>query len=128
MQNCDLYVHTATIEIEAIACLESMATGLVPVIANSEKSATRQFALDKRSLFETENPRDLARKIDYWIEHPAERQEMSDAYAHSAEQYRMQKSVKRWKKCSTMLLRPTGRSLPARASLGGLLVEPIRKC
>lgn len=98
MQNCDLYVHTATIEIEAIACLESMATGLVPVIANSEKSATRQFALDKRSLFETENPRDLARKIDYWIEHPAERQEMSDAYAHSAEQYRMQKSGKEMEK------------------------------
>lgn len=98
MQNCDLYVHTATIEIEAVACLEAMATGLVPVIANSEKSATRQFALDNRCLFETENPRDLARKIDYWIEHPAERQEMSNDYAQSAEQYRMKASGKKMEK------------------------------
>lgn len=95
MQSCDLYVHTATIEIEAVACLEAMATGLVPVIANSQKSATRQFALDTRSLFETESPRDLARKIDYWIEHSAERKAMSEEYVRSAEQYRMGASGKK---------------------------------
>ena len=48
---CDLYVHAAEAEIEAIACIEAFASGLVPVIANAKMSATKQFALDKRSLF-----------------------------------------------------------------------------
>ena len=47
----DLYVHAADVEIEAISCMEAFASGLVPIIANSPKSATPQFALDDRSLF-----------------------------------------------------------------------------
>lgn len=43
---CDLYVHASDMESEAISCIEAFATGLVPVIANSEVSATPQFALD----------------------------------------------------------------------------------
>lgn len=91
MHSCDLYVHTASVEIEAISCLEAVATGLVPVIANSSKSATRQFALDERSLFINNDPRDLARQIDYWIEHPVQRIQMSKVYAKSADDYRMAK-------------------------------------
>lgn len=89
MHSCDLYVHTASVEIEAISCLEAVATGLVPLIANSPKSATRQFALDERSLFINNDPRDLARQIDYWIEHPVQRIHMSKVYAESANGYRM---------------------------------------
>ena len=89
MHSCDLYVHTASVEIEAISCLEALATGLVPVIANSDKSATRQFALDDRSLFINNDPRDLARQIDYWIEHPVQRVQMSKVYAKSADVYRL---------------------------------------
>ena len=63
----DLYVHTSDVEIEAISCLEAIATGLVPIISDSEKSATKQFTLDRRSLFEHGNSVDLANKIDYWI-------------------------------------------------------------
>ena len=47
----DLYVHPSDAEIEAISCMEAFASGLVPVIANSNKSATVQFALDEGSLF-----------------------------------------------------------------------------
>lgn len=53
--------------------MEALACGLVPVIANSPLSATPQFALDDRSLFQAGNAGDLADKIDYWIEHPEER-------------------------------------------------------
>ena len=35
LQTADLYVHTAIIEIEAIACTEAICCGLVPVICNS---------------------------------------------------------------------------------------------
>ena len=72
----DLYIHSADAEIEAISCMEAFASGLVPIIANSSKSATPQFAFDDRSLFESGNSDDLAKKIDYWIEHPTERKEM----------------------------------------------------
>ena len=44
LQNADLYVHTAIIEIEAIACMEAICCGAVPVICNSPRSATRFFA------------------------------------------------------------------------------------
>lgn len=89
----DLYVHASVIEIEAISCMEAFACGLVPIICNSNQSATPQFALDDRSLFRPDDPADLASKIDYWIEHPAEREKMSVLYAREGDQYRVEQSV-----------------------------------
>lgn len=79
----DLYVHPAEIEIEAISCLEAIKCGKVPVIANSPGCATKAFALDERSLFKVNNPRDLSDKIDYWFDHDDERIRMSLEYAKS---------------------------------------------
>ena len=84
---CDLYVHAADAEIEAISCIEAFSSGLVPIIADSPKSATPQFALDDRSLFEAGNSDDLAEKIDYWIEHEDERRAMEIRYAEHGRQY-----------------------------------------
>lgn len=89
----DLYVHAAAMEIEAMSCMEAFAGGLVPIIANSKKSATPQFALDERSLFDVDDSRDLARKIDYWYEHEVERHNMEKKYAESAAQYRLDDCV-----------------------------------
>lgn len=91
----DLYIHSADAEIEAISCIEAFACGIVPVISNSKQSATPQFALDERSLFEAGNSDDLAKKIDYWIEHEKERKEMEFEYAKNAENYRIEKSMKK---------------------------------
>ena len=93
---CDLYVHASDMESEAISCIEAFATGLVPIIANSEVSATPQFALDGRSLFTPGDPRDLARAIDYWLEHPKEKQYMEDIYRLSAKKYSLANSVSRF--------------------------------
>ena len=76
----DLYVHPAEIEIEAIACMEALACGQVPIIANSPRCATKKFALDERNLFENRNPQDLADKIDYFIEHPEAIEEYRERY------------------------------------------------
>lgn len=92
---CDLYVHAAEVEIEAIVCLEAIASGLVPVIADSENSAARQFALDERGLFKNKDAGDLAEKIDYWIEHPDERTLMREKYLHAADDYKIGKSIDR---------------------------------
>lgn len=87
LNSSDLYVHPAEIEIEAIACMEAIACGLVPVIANSRRSATRFFALDERNLFRNKSASALARRIDYWIEHPREREAMRRLYNGFAEKH-----------------------------------------
>lgn len=89
----DLYVHASDMESEAISCIEAFSTGLVPVIANSHVSATPQFALDGRSLFMPGDPKDLARAIDYWLDHPHERQYMEEQYRQFGRQYSLESSV-----------------------------------
>ncbi|MGI6004586.1 MAG: glycosyltransferase [Christensenellales bacterium] len=91
----DLYVHASDAESEAIACLEAIACGLVPVISASGKSATPKFALDERSLFKAGDPQDLAAKIDYWIEHEAQRKEMERKYAERGKAYNIHRCVAR---------------------------------
>ena len=90
----DLYVHASDMESEAISCIEAFATGLVPVIANSEDSATPQFALDGRSLFAPGRPKDLARAIDWWLDHPEEKAKMEREYAEAAKKYDIDTSVR----------------------------------
>lgn len=80
LNNATLYVHPAEIEIEAISCLEAISSGLVPVIANSARSATRYFALDDLNLFENLNAKDLASKIDYWLLNPEARNKRRREY------------------------------------------------
>lgn len=89
----DIYVHTADVEGEAIACLEAISCGIVPIISDSRVSATGQFALDERSLFKAGDYRDLAKKIDYWIENKEEREKMAKIYADSALNYTLEKSI-----------------------------------
>ena len=85
--NADLYVHPAEIEIEAIACLEAIACGAVPVISNSQRSATRHFAIDEMNLFRCNDSADLAKKIDYWLDNPDKREERSREYRDYAKQF-----------------------------------------
>ena len=87
LNTVDLYVHPAEIEIEAISCLEAIACGLVPVIADSPRSATRSFALSPRNLFRNKDAKHLAEQIDYWIEHPKEREKMRARYRGFVEQH-----------------------------------------
>ena len=70
LHGADLYVHTACVEIEAIACLEAIVSGLVPVINDSPRSATKAFALDGNNLFKLNNVDDLKNKIEFWRDNP----------------------------------------------------------
>lgn len=94
INSCDLYIHSSDAEIEGISCMEALACGLVPVISDSELSATRQFALDERSLFKAGDPADLARQMDFWFEHPEERLKMEEAYAEKGEAMRVSACVR----------------------------------
>ncbi len=87
INSADLYVHAAEIEIEAISCLEAISCGLVPVIADSPRSATRFFALGEENLFRCNDSAHLAERIDWWIEHPRERLARSEAYQGYTRQF-----------------------------------------
>ena len=89
----DLYVHASDIEIEAISCMEAFACGIVPVISDSPLSATSQFAITYYNKFKHGNYKDLAKKIDYWYEHEAEKKELASKYAEYSRQYNLEDCV-----------------------------------
>lgn len=93
INSADLYVHPAEIEIEAISCLEAIACGKVPLIADSPKSATRYFALGENNLFRHNDPDDLAKKLDWWIEHPEERMRCREEYLGYARKFDFRKCM-----------------------------------
>lgn len=95
LNQADLYVHSAFIEIEAISCIEAICCGLVPVISNAKRSATKAFALDNKSLFKEGNPQDLAKKIDFWIEHPDVKAEYVKKYEIMSKQFDQEECMKR---------------------------------
>ena len=90
----DLYVHPADIEIEGMSCIEAIACGCVPIVSNSKKSATAQFTTHENSIFEHGNYRDLAAKIDWWIEHPKELKVERTLVAEHAEQFKLERIMK----------------------------------
>ncbi len=94
----DLYCHPSIIEIEAISCLEAISCGLVPLISSSPRSATKNFALDERNLFRSNDPKDLAARIDYWIEHDEERKKMSSKYISSSLIYNHDECMKQMRR------------------------------
>lgn len=89
----DLYVHAAEIELEGIACLEALKCGLVPVIANSPRCATKYFAKDENNLFKVNNAKELAKKIDFWIEHPELKEEYKQYYINNSNIYDQQECM-----------------------------------
>ena len=88
-----LYVHCSDLEVEGLGCIEAVREGAVPVISTGELVATSDFALDERSLYPAKDPKALAERIDWWIEHPEERIEMGQKYADSARKYSIHNSV-----------------------------------
>jgi 1-acyl-sn-glycerol-3-phosphate acyltransferase len=94
IRSCDLYVHASDVEIEGMSCMEAFSSGLVPIISDSRRSATGQFALEPRNLFRAGDASSLATRIDEWIDDPAGLAAASDAYARYAELYSVDRSVK----------------------------------
>lgn len=99
---CDMYIHTAIFELEGIACLEAITCGKLTIVSNSKTSATKEFAVDKNCIFKKNNYKDLASKIDYFIENPDEIKKYEQLYLEQAKAYNqnecMNKMVEMFKK------------------------------
>lgn len=91
----DLYVHPAQYELEGISCLEAIVCGKLTVVSDSHLSATKEFAIDEKCVFESRNHRDLARIIDYWIDNPSERHEYERKYLREAPSFEQATCMKR---------------------------------
>ncbi|WEV41468.1 glycosyltransferase [Bifidobacterium sp. ESL0682] len=97
LREADLLVHPSIVDIESLSVLEGIASGLVPVIADSPLSAASQFALTDSSIFPARNAKALARRIDWWIEHPQKRAEWGPQYAKEArEEYALPQCVRKF--------------------------------
>lgn len=91
---CDLYVHSSDAEIEAISCIEAFTCGLVPIISDSKVSATNQFALSERNLFECGNFLSLRDQIEFYFEHEDIKREDSAKYIEYAKRYQIDNCVR----------------------------------
>ena len=91
----DLYIHPSDFESEPITCMEAMALGRVPIIADSEETAAKQFAIDKKSLFKSNNSTDLAKKIDFWIEHHSLKERVEEEYTILMKKYKLSDSAEK---------------------------------
>ncbi|HHT55384.1 MAG TPA: glycosyltransferase [Acholeplasma sp.] len=88
-----LYVHPAEAEIEGISALEAIASGLVPIVAESKYSATSQFTLTKESLYKVRDYKELKNRIEYFIENPNRRLELEDLYRENIKKYEIKHSM-----------------------------------
>ncbi|NEG69414.1 glycosyltransferase [Bifidobacterium choloepi] len=97
LRSADLMVHPSIADLESVSVLEGMASGLVPVIADSPQSAAGQFSLCEESSFAVDDVEELARRIDWWIDHPDELARWGARYAQvAAEHYSVARSVRRF--------------------------------
>jgi len=95
LNTADLYIHGSIVELESLSTSEAIGCGLPALISDSKFSAASQFAIDERFLFESDNPDDLAKKLDYWYENRKElrSQELKTKVLTEAELYRFDKAV-----------------------------------
>lgn len=94
----DLAIHCATVEVEGLSIMEAMQQGAIPIIAKGRITGTYQFALDQRSCFAQKDARELARKIDWWLDNPAEMESMRSAYVAEMETYSIDNSIRELRK------------------------------
>lgn len=112
LRSGDLLVHCSIADLESLSVLEAIACGLVPVIADAPLSAAGQFSLCEQSSFPVSDAQALADRIDWWIEHPQERERWSREYARSArEHYSLQASVTKFEAMEREAIRDNARRL-----------------
>lgn len=91
----DLFVHAGAIELEGMSVLEAMATENCVIVSDSPDSASRTLVDHPMARFSLGNVEDLARKIDYWIDHPLDRIAQGQSNRQHAESYSHHTSVRK---------------------------------
>lgn len=80
MSEADLYVHAAVADLESISCLEAICCGALPLLSDSPKAAVSEYSRNTHCVFKCGDDEDLARHIDWFIEHPEESAQIKTLY------------------------------------------------
>jgi 1,2-diacylglycerol 3-alpha-glucosyltransferase len=70
LASADLLVHCSEVELEGIAIIEAMGTGLPALVAESRESASSELAIDDDFRFPAGDTATLTAKLDAFIENP----------------------------------------------------------
>jgi 1,2-diacylglycerol 3-alpha-glucosyltransferase len=117
MRSADLLVHAAEVELEGMALLEALGTGLPALIAEAPLSAASRLAIGAEFRFPAGDTEELARRIDLLIDHPERLAAAREASVAAARGMRLEDSVARLEAIYQQLARPLLASgLAARAA------------
>ena len=95
---CDLYVHCSDIETEGISCLEAICCNLVPLISDSARSATKEFALTKDNLFQAGSVISLKNKIEFFIENMQRLNYLKNLYKNYGDNFKIELCIEKMDK------------------------------
>jgi 1,2-diacylglycerol 3-alpha-glucosyltransferase len=71
LASADVFVHCSEVELEGIAVIEAMGTGLPALVAESRESASSELAINDDFRFPAGDTATLTAKVDALIENPA---------------------------------------------------------
>ena len=106
MRSADLLVHAAEVELEGMALLEALGTGLPALVAEAPLSAASTLAVSDEFRFPSGDVDELARRIDRLIEHPELLAAARQATQVRAEGLRLEASVAKLEAIYQRVARP----------------------
>ncbi len=117
MRSADLLVHAAEVELEGMALLEALGTGLPTLVAEAPRSAASTLAISDEFRFPSGDAAQLARKIDQLVEHPEQLVRARQASLAASQGLRLEASVAKLEAIYQHIARPA-RSTSGVAALG----------
>jgi 1,2-diacylglycerol 3-alpha-glucosyltransferase len=118
MRSADLLVHAAAVELEGMALLEALGTGLPTLVAEAPRSAASTLATSDEFRFPSGDSEQLARRIDQLVEHPEQLAKARQASLAAAKGLTLEASVAKLEAVYQQVARPVG------ATLVGARAEP----
>ncbi len=106
LRSADLLVHASEIELEGMAVLEALGTGLPALVADAPLSAAARLAVDDEFRFPPGDAGELARRIDRLVEQPERLAAARAASLAAAEGLRLDASVARLEAVYRRVARP----------------------
>jgi glycosyltransferase involved in cell wall biosynthesis len=106
LRAADLLVHASEIELEGMAVLEALGTGLPTLVADAPFSAAARLAIGDEFRFPPGDATTLAARIDHLLEHPERLAAASQAALHAAEGLRLSASIAKLEAIYQRVARP----------------------
>jgi glycosyltransferase involved in cell wall biosynthesis len=106
MRGADLLVHASEIELEGMAVLEALGTGLPALVADARYSAAARLAISDEFRFPPGDAAGLARRLDHLVEHPERLAAAREASLAAAEGLRLSTSIAKLEAIYQKVARP----------------------